>query len=65
MSSTKSAELLASILLLPHHICCLLGERWQTLGLSPTSSRSTLPVFPGGILQTRAHVTAREWNLSA
>ncbi|MPC96548.1 hypothetical protein E2C01_091811 [Portunus trituberculatus] len=56
---------LTNILLLPHQFCCLLGERWQTSGLSPTSSQSTLPVFPGGILQPWAHVTTREWNLSA
>ncbi|MPD06356.1 hypothetical protein E2C01_102163 [Portunus trituberculatus] len=39
--------------------------RWQTLRLSPTSSRSTLPVSPGRILQPQAYITAREWNLSA
>ncbi|MPC88070.1 hypothetical protein E2C01_082960 [Portunus trituberculatus] len=48
-----------------HRFCCRLGERWQTLELSPTFSQSTLIVFPGGILYPRAHVTAREWNLSA
>ncbi|MPC56311.1 hypothetical protein E2C01_050264 [Portunus trituberculatus] len=53
----KVRELLGSILLLPHQFCCLLGERWQTLGLSPTSSQS--------ILQPRANVTAIEWNLLA
>ncbi|MPC93541.1 hypothetical protein E2C01_088674 [Portunus trituberculatus] len=65
MSLTKSAELLGSILLLPNQFCCLLGERWQILRLSPTSSRSTLPVFPGRILQPQAHVTARERNFLA
>ncbi|MPD05398.1 hypothetical protein E2C01_101138 [Portunus trituberculatus] len=65
MSSTKSAELLGSILLLPCQFCCLLGERWQILRLSPTSLQSTLPVFPGRILQPQVHVTATEWNLLA
>ncbi|MPC66532.1 hypothetical protein E2C01_060681 [Portunus trituberculatus] len=64
---SKVRELLGSILLFPHQFCCLLGERGQTLGPSPTSSRSTFLVFPGvfpeGDVQPRAHVTAREWNL--
>ncbi|MPC77028.1 hypothetical protein E2C01_071467 [Portunus trituberculatus] len=59
MSLTKSAELLGSILFLPHQFCCLLGERSQTLGLANLFA-DHFPSVSRGILQPRAHVTARE-----